>query len=281
MTYACFFRPRPGDIRGIKIEKTTEMLGITIDEGSNEGVFVSTVSKDSLASQVGLQVGDQILEVYGVNVRSCGKENAARVMSNRSNTLDMKVQFNPEYFPQTHHGHSSPRQGQYHVMDKEEEEEESDSDIDDVAVTSPATSSSDPPPPTSLSHAHPQQPPQQHAHGSESPTPRNSPRSSFRSTITNNSGIYSRDRDNNIQIPSGHSTLTRHQIGQVVQALHGPSGQPSGQPVGQPQGQYDQYEQPPRAPASPPYEPRVVYPTMKKSGDLGVRLVRKALFYHL
>lgn len=98
------------------------MLGITIDEGSNEGVFVSSVSKDSLASQVGLQVGDQILEVYGVNVRSCGKENAARVMSNRSNTLDMKVQFNPEYLHQGHHG-----SGQYHRIGKEEEEDSEES----------------------------------------------------------------------------------------------------------------------------------------------------------
>ena len=30
---------------------------------------------------------------------------------------------------------------------------------------------------------------------------------------------------------------------------------------------------PPRAPASPPYEPRLVCPALKKSGDLGVRLV--------
>lgn len=32
-------------------------------------------------------------------------------------------------------------------------------------------------------------------------------------------------------------------------------------------------ETPPRAPASPPYEARLVFPIMKKSGDLGVRLV--------
>ena len=41
--------------------------------------------------QVGLQIGDQILEVYGVNVRSCGMETAARVLSSRRNTFDMKV----------------------------------------------------------------------------------------------------------------------------------------------------------------------------------------------
>ena len=45
--------------------------------------------------QVGLQIGDQILEVYGVNVRSCGMETAARVLSSRRNTFEMKVQFNP------------------------------------------------------------------------------------------------------------------------------------------------------------------------------------------
>ena len=47
----------------IYIEKSSEQLGITIEEGrgsdgvgSKKGVFVSSVSENSLASQVGLQV---------------------------------------------------------------------------------------------------------------------------------------------------------------------------------------------------------------------------------
>ena len=50
--------------------------------------------------------------------------------------------------------------------------------------------------------------------------------------------------------PSGHSTLTRHQINQVIPNLHHPRSAQS----------------PP-----PPYEPRLVFPVLKKSGDLGVR----------
>ena len=57
-------RPSPGEIRQINIEKSSEsdrFLGITIEEGSGvvgskKGVFVSSVSENSLASQVGLQV---------------------------------------------------------------------------------------------------------------------------------------------------------------------------------------------------------------------------------
>ena len=45
----------------MNIEKSSEPLGITIEEGSGvvgskKGVFVSSVSENSLASQVGLQV---------------------------------------------------------------------------------------------------------------------------------------------------------------------------------------------------------------------------------
>jgi hypothetical protein len=51
-----FNRPAPGDIRQISIEKSSEQLGIKIEEGAKKGVFVSSVSENSLASQVGLQV---------------------------------------------------------------------------------------------------------------------------------------------------------------------------------------------------------------------------------
>ena len=59
--FTFFSRPSPGEIRQIYIEKSSEPLGITIEEGSGvvgskKGVFVSSVSENSLASQVGLQV---------------------------------------------------------------------------------------------------------------------------------------------------------------------------------------------------------------------------------
>ena len=65
-------KPYPGEIRAIHIEKSSEQLGIKIEEvqcqsnssasgggvgTSSGGVFVSSVSSNSLADQAGLQVG--------------------------------------------------------------------------------------------------------------------------------------------------------------------------------------------------------------------------------
>ena len=91
-------KPRSGDIRDIDIEKTSEQLGITIEEGVNKGVFVSSVSEHSLASLVGLQVGDQLLDVCGLNLRTSTKEQAALVLTKVGNSIRMKVQFNPDEF---------------------------------------------------------------------------------------------------------------------------------------------------------------------------------------
>ena len=55
--FSLSFRPHPGEIRQIYIEKSSEALGITIKENqTKKGVFVSSVSENSLANQVGLQV---------------------------------------------------------------------------------------------------------------------------------------------------------------------------------------------------------------------------------
>ena len=57
-----YFRPHPGEIRQIYIEKSSEALGITIKENqAKKGVFVSSVSENSLANQVGLQVRKESL----------------------------------------------------------------------------------------------------------------------------------------------------------------------------------------------------------------------------
>lgn len=51
-------KPAPGELRKIRIDKydkSTEPLGIQISCKGN-GVFVSSVTENSLASQVGLQV---------------------------------------------------------------------------------------------------------------------------------------------------------------------------------------------------------------------------------
>ena len=72
--------------------------------------------------------------------------------------------------------------------------------------------------------------------------------------------------------PSAHSTLTRHQINQVVNQLSGIHHlNPS-------QGAGDSTRSSMSGKRSlqntTKYEPRIVMPVMKKSGDLGVRLVR-------
>jgi hypothetical protein len=50
------YRPSPGELRRVHIDKSVEPLGIQISCLESGGVFVSTVSEHSLASQVGLQV---------------------------------------------------------------------------------------------------------------------------------------------------------------------------------------------------------------------------------
>ena len=74
--------------------------------------------------------------------------------------------------------------------------------------------------------------------------------------------------------PSGHSTLTRHQINQAVNQLSGvhhhlnqpPSSGDSGTARSSIVGKRSHQN-------TSKYEPRIVMPVMKKSGDLGVRLV--------
>ena len=67
--FSLFFRPHPGEIRQIYIEKSSEALGITIKENqTKKGVFVSSVSENSLANQVGLQVRpESVTYMYSVS----------------------------------------------------------------------------------------------------------------------------------------------------------------------------------------------------------------------
>ena len=62
----CVCRLKAGELRRIQRKKSTEQLGINItsrDVGSGGGVFVSSVSENSLAANAGIEVGDQLLEV--------------------------------------------------------------------------------------------------------------------------------------------------------------------------------------------------------------------------
>ncbi|XP_066588414.1 disks large homolog 5 isoform X2 [Prorops nasuta] len=88
----------PGDLRMIHIDNYVEQLGIQISCLESGGVFVSTVTDHSLASQVGLQIGDQLLEVCGINMRSATYQLAARVLRQCSNSITMLVQYNPDKY---------------------------------------------------------------------------------------------------------------------------------------------------------------------------------------
>ena len=91
-----FYRPLPGELRRVHIDKSVEPLGIQISCLESGGVFVSTVSEGSLAAQVGLQVGDQLLEVCGINMRSATYQLAANVLRQCGNSITMLVQFSPD-----------------------------------------------------------------------------------------------------------------------------------------------------------------------------------------
>ena len=268
-------KPRSGDIREIDIEKTSEQLGITIEEGSNKGVFVSSVSEHSLAAQVGLQVGDQLLEVSGVNLRTIKKEQAAKVLAivGSANTIRMRVQFNPEEFHGSLEGVAAPSEEEGEGDDEEEDEDQSDDD-------DPSSSSRLPSIRRAPAHLSPgaagaasvsaaaagASSPQR----SGSPTPRNSPKlggggGGGGGKQRGGSGMETMSAASTLRglpLPlnaSAQSTLTRPHINQILPTLKAITA--------------TTLREPPRAPASPPYEPRLVYPTMKKSGDLGVRLV--------
>jgi len=57
-------------IRDIEIEKSvmSEQLGISIEDGIANGVFVSGVNPNSLASLVGLMVSSRWIEMQLINV---------------------------------------------------------------------------------------------------------------------------------------------------------------------------------------------------------------------
>nr|XP_042896904.1 disks large homolog 5 isoform X2 [Parasteatoda tepidariorum] len=91
--------PKPGDTRSICIEKSTEPLGIQISCGEDKaGIFVSSVTKNSLADQAGLQIGDHLLEVCGINMRSATYGLAANVLRQCMDSITMLVQYNPEKY---------------------------------------------------------------------------------------------------------------------------------------------------------------------------------------
>ncbi|XP_037038795.1 disks large homolog 5 isoform X2 [Bradysia coprophila] len=89
----------PGDLRRVTIDKLDKQLGITICCNNNGGgIFVSTVTENSIASQAGLQIGDQLLEFCGINMRSATYDVAAKFLRQCGNSITMLVQYNPDKY---------------------------------------------------------------------------------------------------------------------------------------------------------------------------------------
>lgn len=84
------------DVRLIEIQKSNEQLGFAIMEGVKEGIFVRSVTPNSLASESKMCYGDQILEFNGINLRQATKSQAASIMSQGGNAVNILVQYNPD-----------------------------------------------------------------------------------------------------------------------------------------------------------------------------------------
>lgn len=106
-------KPLPGELRRVHIDKSLQPLGIQIScPPDTGGVFVSTVNENSLASQVGLQVGDQLLEVCGINMRSATYTLAANVLRQCGNSITMLVQYSPDKYKYELEGSGSSSSGE-------------------------------------------------------------------------------------------------------------------------------------------------------------------------
>uniref|UniRef100_A0A2M4A5W9 Putative membrane-associated guanylate kinase maguk n=2 Tax=Anopheles triannulatus TaxID=58253 RepID=A0A2M4A5W9_9DIPT len=94
--YGVQSKPNVGALRLVLIDKSEMSLGIKIFCRRNGGgVFVSNVGENSLASKVGLHIGDQLLEVCGINLRKATYELAAHVLRQCGNSITMLVLYNP------------------------------------------------------------------------------------------------------------------------------------------------------------------------------------------
>nr|CAD7452581.1 unnamed protein product [Timema tahoe] len=240
----CFTRkPLPGELRRVHIDKSVEPLGIQISCLESGGVFVSTVSEHSLASQVGLQVGDQLLEVCGINMRSATYQLAANVLRQCGNSITMLVQYSPDSERvENHFGETTlsiPKQDKNPnllviciLVPSERDATEAEYNELEGSVSSSS-----------------EEGPGSH---SGSPTPCNSPKTPHKATPLqleeHTSGLHG--------VPqSARNTLTRNQIAQVVSTLTRQNATAS------PDNK------------SPTHEPRFLFIETRKCSNLGISLV--------
>jgi discs large protein 5 len=96
--YGIGYKPKVGEQRRVHIDKSEKPLGINIRCRNNRGVFVSHVGENSIASQVGIRIGDQLLEFCGINFRLASYDIAAKFLRQCGNSITMLVQYNPDKY---------------------------------------------------------------------------------------------------------------------------------------------------------------------------------------
>lgn len=96
-------KAKPDDYRQITIDRSSASLGIRILRTlkDQKGVFVEAVTEGSLAQQAGICIGDQIIDICGLNMRTADYENAAKVLKQCRDPIQMLVQKNYEKFRDT------------------------------------------------------------------------------------------------------------------------------------------------------------------------------------
>jgi discs large protein 5 len=69
-------------------------LGVSLLGGNAYGIFIHSVQKDSIADDVGLRVGDQILEYNGTDLRRATAEYAAFELAKPADKVTALIQYN-------------------------------------------------------------------------------------------------------------------------------------------------------------------------------------------
>ena len=128
-----------GDVRNIYIERSSISMGINILPSTTGGVFICDVAENSLAAQAGLLVGDQLLEICGINMRNATYTLAANVLRQCGDNIRMLVQYNPDKFKDNDNdsdGAEADEEG-----DDMDDADEDDTIADDSTLTSSPQSS--------------------------------------------------------------------------------------------------------------------------------------------
>ena len=114
--------PVEGKERLVELQKGGSAIGIEIAGAGGHGVFVKRVTEGSIAQRNGITVGDQILEVDGVNLRKAGKEQARNVLQavQPNESVRILLKYSPMAFQELPAGcasaNSTPRATPNHLL---------------------------------------------------------------------------------------------------------------------------------------------------------------------